>query len=214
MSARSSANGQQSEEKWRLTGLVKQRKGGLAVFAVAAIAVACAVNQGCSQRPTDEQESAKESAEIVQAIKVNQAREENEQRAQLAINQQFADEISKQAPTSAPDYSATDTATCQKTTLYWGSIAQARDNGVSLDKVLHSINDRVEIPGEFDPYIEAMARQGRAEESKNARYIYKHREISPVKFQDRAYRECLDSDRRYRLKQRKEEEDRLKLPGL
>jgi hypothetical protein len=189
----------------------EQQRRGLVLFSVAAISVVCAASQGCSQRLNDDQETAQESAEIVHAVEANQ---EKRQGAELAIQQQAAEAIPKPVPISAPDHSALDATTCQKITLYWGSIAQARDNGVSLDEVLHTINDRAEIPGEFDPYIEAMARDGRAEESKDARYIYKHREISPVKFQDRAYRECIDSDRRYWLKQRKEEEDQLRLPGL
>jgi hypothetical protein len=184
---------------------------GLALFAITAISLVCAANQSCSQRTTDDHQAAEAMAGSNATASADLAKE---QYAELMRLRQSADTTSKQAPTSEPDYSATDAATCQQTTLYWGSIAQARDNGVPLDKVLRAINDRTAIPGEFDPYIEAMARQGRTEECKNARYIYKHREISPVKFQDRAYRECVERDRRDRLKARKEKDEELRLPGI
>ncbi len=181
---------------------------GFALFALAAIAVTCAANQGCSQRVIDDQEAAEAMA------RANAAQQADRQKAESVRQQQLADDAQALAQANAREDSALSIETiCQQSTLYWGSIAQARDNGVSLNKVLHTINDQTGMWAE-DADLQTIQRMGMAEESKTARYIYRHREISPVKFQDRAYRECVESDRRYRLKAKKDEEEQLKLPGI
>ncbi len=192
---------------------------GLALFASAAIAVMCATSQGCSQRTSDDQEDAEVMAEASAA----RQRIAERQKAESVRQQQLADE---EAQALARDESAFSIETmCQQLTLYVGSIAQARDNGVSLDKVLHTIHDEMLHTideSNVDPdndqqkrdFNADAARIVKAEESKTAPDIYKHREISPVKFQDRAYRECVDEQKSYQLKRKKEEEMKLKLPGL
>ncbi len=190
--------------KWK--GYLK----GPALFVIAAIAVMCAANQGCSQRITDDQEAAEAIAEANAIIQADQAKE---QRAELVRQQQIADAERALAHEGSADPAE---ASCQKSTLYVGSIARARDNGVSLNKVLHTIDESNWALGddELTREFNALARIDKADQSKTARDIYKHPEISPVKFQDRAYRACVDTWHSNLLKAKKEEEMQLILPGV
>lgn len=125
------------KKKWR--GNLK----GLALFAMAAIAVLCAASQGCSQRLTDDQENAEATAEANAALQPIFAAEQTEQqKAESVRQQQLADDAQALAEANAREDSTNSAETiCQKSTLYVGSIAQARDNGVSLNKVLHTIDE-------------------------------------------------------------------------